>query len=69
MVATVFFRLQIDLLLNVFHFLFTLGANRDPKQKIAVYIQLIIWHLRGCPPTPGVAQIAAPIAGGDGNLA
>lgn len=49
MVATVFLRLQIDLLLNVCHFLFTCGLDRDPRQKIAVYVQLIIWHLRGCP--------------------
>jgi GT2 family glycosyltransferase len=39
------------------------------RDRLRERASVLGWHLRGCPPTPGVAQIAAPIAGGDGNLA
>jgi GT2 family glycosyltransferase len=49
MIATVFLRLLIDYGLNIIHTLFTLGQNQEPRQKIAVYSRVILWHLRGCP--------------------
>nr|MBF0222881.1 glycosyltransferase family 2 protein [Desulfobulbaceae bacterium] len=49
MVATLFIRLLVDLLLNSLQLLLSLGMNGDCRQKITVYCQLIGWHLRGCP--------------------
>ncbi len=49
MVAVVFARLLVNLALNLLHALITLGLNRPARRKLAVYGQLIFWHLRGCP--------------------
>ena len=49
MVATVFFRLWIDIGLNIIHYLFSFGLSQDARQKIKVYSQLILWHFNGCP--------------------
>lgn len=49
MIVTVFLRLLIDYGLNTIHTLLTLGQNKEPLQKIAVYSRIILWHLRGCP--------------------
>jgi GT2 family glycosyltransferase len=45
----IFLRLLINTFLSVIGVIFTLGFKNDISKKVIVYIQLIIWHLRGCP--------------------
>jgi GT2 family glycosyltransferase len=47
--ATVFFRLLANTLLSLFGVLFTLGLNVGIRKRFNIYIQLILWHLSGCP--------------------
>ena len=44
-----FSRLLVNTLLNLLGAVFTLGLNRRLKEKLAVYTQLALWHLNGCP--------------------
>jgi hypothetical protein len=51
MMAAVVLRLLINWSLNLLHMLLTFGRAEKPRQKIAVYSRIILWHLRGCPHT------------------
>jgi GT2 family glycosyltransferase len=45
----IFVRLSFNTLFSLLGVLFTLGLHGSLKSKFAIYLQLIIWHLRGCP--------------------
>jgi len=45
----IFIRLLINSLLNLMGAGGTLGLQTDVKNRLALYVQLIRWHLRGCP--------------------
>ena len=47
--SVIFLRLLTNTLLSFIGLLFTLGFKDSIKKKFIVYIQLIIWHLLGCP--------------------
>ena len=47
--SVIFVRLLINTLLSLFGVLFTFGFNSQMKLKLNIYLQLIMWHLRGCP--------------------
>ena len=49
MVAAVFARLLVNVLLNFVGAVLTLGLLRDTRQRLAVNAQLAWWYLRGCP--------------------
>jgi hypothetical protein len=42
-------RLLINILLNGIGLIMTLGLHRDIRGRLALYVQLLSWHLRGCP--------------------
>ncbi len=42
-------RLGLDALLNLTAVLFTLGLCRSVRRRSAVYLELLLWHLAGCP--------------------
>ncbi|MCG6877934.1 MAG: glycosyltransferase family 2 protein [Deltaproteobacteria bacterium] len=44
-----FSRLLVNTLLNLLAVGCTFGSNRRFKDKLMVYTELILWHLRGCP--------------------
>ncbi len=44
-----FSRLLVNTLMNFLAVLFTFGANRRFRNKLMVYTELLLWHLRGCP--------------------
>jgi GT2 family glycosyltransferase len=45
----IFIRLLINSLLNLMGAVGTLGLQKDVKNRLALYVKLIRWHLRGCP--------------------
>lgn len=45
----IFLRLLINTLLSFIGMALTLGLEGSTKRKSVIYIQLIQWHLRGCP--------------------
>jgi len=47
--SVIFVRLLINTLLSFFGVLFTLGLNGQIRKKLNIYLQLIMWHLHGCP--------------------
>jgi len=47
--SVIFLRLLINTLLSLFGVLFTLGLNGQMKKKLNIYLELIMWHVRGCP--------------------
>ena len=47
--SVIFVRLLVNTLLCLLGILFTLGFRNDLNKKFTVYVQLIAWHLRGCP--------------------
>ena len=47
--AAVFIRLLANTLLSLAGVLLTLGLNQRTKKRFVIYIQLILWHFRGCP--------------------
>lgn len=42
-------RLIVNSVLSLLALLFSLGLNAKIKNKLIVYLQLILWHFRGCP--------------------
>ena len=42
-------RLLVEAALSLLGFLVTLGLNRRIKAKTGLYLNLILWHLKGCP--------------------
>ncbi|MFZ5773923.1 MAG: glycosyltransferase family 2 protein [Thermodesulfobacteriota bacterium] len=42
-------RLSINVLLNLAGTLLTLGMVRECRGRLNLYVQLLAWHLRGCP--------------------
>jgi len=44
-----FIRLLINTILSLLGIIFTLGLNKGLLNRFNVYIQLISWHLKGCP--------------------
>jgi GT2 family glycosyltransferase len=44
----IFARLLVNSILSIIGVLFTLGFRNDMNKKLIIYVQLIIWHLRGC---------------------
>lgn len=51
MVAVIFIRTLINILLNLVGGVCTLGLNRGIRQRLAVNVQLAWWYLGGCPPS------------------
>ncbi|MDH4321355.1 MAG: glycosyltransferase family 2 protein [Desulfobulbaceae bacterium] len=49
MIAVIFARTVINILLNLLGGIFTLGMQRGIRQRLAVNAQLAWWYLRGCP--------------------
>ena len=47
--TAVFIRLLANTLLSLLGVLFTLGLNGRTRKRFIIYIQLILWHFRGCP--------------------
>jgi GT2 family glycosyltransferase len=47
--AIIFFRLLINTVLSLIGVGLTLGLKEDLKARLAVYVQLIVWHMKGCP--------------------
>jgi hypothetical protein len=47
--AMLFFRLLLNTLLTLTGILLTLGLNQKLNHKLKIYLQLIAWHLKGCP--------------------
>jgi len=47
--TVIFIRLLINTFLSLLGVLLTLGLHGPLKTRFIIYIQLIIWHLRGCP--------------------
>jgi len=47
--GVVVIRLLVNTLLSLLGILFTLGLKHDLNKKFNIYIQLILWHLKGCP--------------------
>jgi len=47
----IFLRLLVNTVLSIIGVLFTLGFKNDINKKVIIYVQLLIWHLRGCPKT------------------
>ncbi len=45
----IFIRLLINAVLNLLGVSGTFGLQRDVKKRLALYLQLIRWHLEGCP--------------------
>lgn len=45
----IFLRLLVNTLLSFIGMALTLGLEGSTKRKFVIYIQLIQWHLRGCP--------------------
>jgi hypothetical protein len=42
-------RLLINVLLNVLGLIMTLGLHGGIRGRLALYLQLLSWHVRGCP--------------------
>lgn len=42
-------RLIVNVLLNTFGLILTLGLQRGIRGRFVLYLQLLLWHLRGCP--------------------
>jgi len=49
----IFFRLLINVILSFMGLVITLGLETSTRKRFVVYIQLIAWHLRGCPEKRG----------------
>jgi hypothetical protein len=49
MAAVVVARLAANTLLTAAAIVFTLGCSRGMRIKFGRYLQLICWHVRGCP--------------------
>jgi len=47
--CVIFIRLLINTLMALLGVLMTAGLHHHIKKKFIIYIQLIVWHLRGCP--------------------
>jgi GT2 family glycosyltransferase len=47
--CVIFVRLLINTLMAFLGVLLTAGFHNQTKKKFIIYIQLIIWHLKGCP--------------------
>jgi GT2 family glycosyltransferase len=47
--CVIFVRLLINTLMTLLGVLLTAGFHNQVKKKFVIYIQLIIWHLKGCP--------------------
>jgi GT2 family glycosyltransferase len=47
--SVVFLRLLTNTILSFIGLLFTIGFKDSIRKKFIVYIQLIVWHLLGCP--------------------
>ena len=47
--SVIFIRLLVNTLLSLLGILLTLGLKNDLNMKFITYIQLIAWHLKGCP--------------------
>jgi GT2 family glycosyltransferase len=47
--AFIYLRLWLNTLLTFIGILLTMGMKRDLNKKIIIYLQLIVWHLKGCP--------------------
>ena len=45
----IFFRLLINTFLSLFGVALTLGLKKNLIRKLIVYVQLIVWHVKGCP--------------------
>lgn len=48
-VLVLFVRLVINILLNFIGVVATLGINVGIRGRLALYLQLFLWHLKGCP--------------------
>jgi len=47
--SVIFLRLLANIILSLMGLLFTGGFKNSIRKKFIVYIQLLIWHLHGCP--------------------
>jgi len=45
----IFLRLIINTILNLLGVCISLGLSKSMRNKFMVYLQLIIWHIKGCP--------------------
>jgi GT2 family glycosyltransferase len=45
----IFARLLINTILSLLGIIFTLGLSKELPNRFKVYIQLILWHIKGCP--------------------
>jgi len=52
----VFCRLLLNNLLNLAGFIATFGMNKKMGKKLSIYIQLLVWHLKGCRGIGGEAE-------------
>jgi hypothetical protein len=52
-----FFRLILDLLLLMMGNLLTLFGVKELRTKLSTYFQLLLWHLRFCPPDLGLRHV------------
>ena len=48
-VAVIVLRLSVNGILNLAATLLTLGLFRESRDRLRLYLQLLVWHLRGCP--------------------
>lgn len=48
-VAVIVLRLSVNGILNLAATLLTLGLFRESRDRLRLYLQLLAWHLRGCP--------------------
>lgn len=47
--SVILLRLLANTVLSFIGVLFTLGFKSSIKKKVTVYVQLLLWHLQGCP--------------------
>jgi GT2 family glycosyltransferase len=48
-VAVIVLRLSVNGILNLAATLLTFGLFRESRDRLRLYLQLLVWHLRGCP--------------------
>jgi GT2 family glycosyltransferase len=48
-VVVIVLRLSVNSILNLAGTLLTLGLFQESRDRLRLYLQLLLWHLRGCP--------------------
>jgi GT2 family glycosyltransferase len=52
-----FTKLIVNFLLTVIALVFTLSIKRSLKRKLLIYTQLLLWHIKLCPPYMGLREV------------